>query len=112
MDKKYNMIDNVAGSLATVAGYQVMKKVVRITVFDDIFFKAGYNLISAYVGLWIGGKVREKTREIRTGVQNMNNESWRYDPARTPKYTSETAKSAKVDSQQAKDFEDWTSSVK
>lgn len=111
MDKKYNMIDNVAGTLATAAGYKFVKKFLRNYLFlEGNLVYIGADLISAYAGMWIGGKVRDKTRSIRVAVQNMN-DNGHSDPNKTPKYTYETEHSPEDIAKQAKDMVDWMASV-
>lgn len=103
-NNNFTMIDNAAAACATAASYKLAKRIFGNAgigsysiIHTNPLIDLGVNLTSACFGLWVGSKVREKTREVRKNISTLN---------------SERQKEMKEEiSKQAKDFQDWMTSV-
>lgn len=69
IQNKYEFVDDAACVCGVVVGYKIAKSVFSsYTGKTGVIFKIGSLLIEMYVGLEVGGMLRDRTRKIRKGI--------------------------------------------
>lgn len=74
--KNGEMIENILGGAAAVAGYKLLKKTInKENVFSGIIENVGWETICITAGLWIGEKVKDKIHRVRLEIQKTKKPS-------------------------------------
>lgn len=102
VNNNFITVDNIAAGLATAASYKLAKNIfmnagVSSYFKPNLLMDIGVKVTSACFGLWVGSKVREKTRKVRNNLST---------------FKKEDASAVKEEVQkQAKDLQNWMNSV-